>query len=426
MRKVLTCKSAIVENRVPLNSAMGAYLTALSGLQANSSAIDVTANNLANLDTTGFKSQSESFSDLLANEMGLPGTSTALGTAAPTPVWNFQQGMVETGQGSLDAAISNNSDAFFVTASGTGPLYTRAGDFQTGQDAAGNNVLLSQTGNAVQGYAIGANGQVSTQMGEIVLPAKSTAGATSQIGVQANLSATTPAGSTVSYGQTIINGQGNTQTLTLNFTRGKTAGSWTLSAQVDGQPASSSVALQFDSSGKLFSPSSFTINANGQTISMPMVDANGNGMLTQYASPSALGGFSQNGSSGSDVTGYSISDGGLVTATCADGSTMNVAQLAVAQIGNPETMIAAGSGDFKVTPNTMGYSALSAASGAAPYFGTSLTTGTQITGSALEQSTASMPAELTNLMVYQQAYAANSKLITTNDQMQQDLFQLVM
>ena len=74
-------------------------------------------------------------------------------------------------------------------------------------------------------------------------------------------------------------------------------------------------------------------------------------------------------------------------------------------------MTALGSGDFKVTPNTMGYSALSAASGAAPYFGTALNTGTQITGSALEQSTTDMAGQLTNLMVYQQAYAANSKLI---------------
>ena len=116
----------------------------------------------------------------------------------------------------------------------------------------------------------------------------------------------------------------------------------------------------------------------------------------------------------------------MVTASCADGSTMNVAQLAVAQVGNPETMTALGNGDYTVTTNTMGYKDLSTASGAAPYFGNALSTGTQITGSALEQSTTNMAGQLTNLMVYQQAYAANSKLLTTNDQMQQDLIQLVM
>ena len=404
-----------------------AYLTALSGLQANSSAINMTASNLANFNTAGFKSQNASFSDLLANEMEVPGMTTALGTAQPAAMWEFQQGAVETGQASLDAAISNNPNRFFVTENATGgAVYTRAGDFRTGQDSAGNNVLLSQSGNVVEGYAIGANGQVSATMGEVVLPATHAAAATSQINVQANLDSSSAAGSITSYSQTIDDAAGKTHTLTLDFTKGTAAGSWTLTAQVDGQATSGSAALQFDSGGNLTSPASFTIDANGQTIAMPLLDANGNGMLTQYASSSALGQFGQNGTAGSDVTGYSIADGGMVVASCADGSTMNVAQLAVAQIGNPETMTALGNGDFTVTTNTMGYAALSAASGAAPYFGNAISTGTEITGSALEQSTTNMAAQLTNLMVYQNAYAANSKMLTTNDQMQQDLISLVM
>jgi flagellar hook protein FlgE len=135
--------------------------------------------------------------------------------------------------------------------------------------------------------------------------------------------------------------------------------------------------------------------------------------------------FGQNGTDGSPVTGYEIADGGLVTAQCADGSTVEVAQLAVATVGNPDSMTALGSGDYKVTPNTMGYKALSSANGAAPYFGNALDTNTQITGSAIEQSTTNMSTQLTNLMVYQQAYAANSKMLVTNDQMQQDVIQLI-
>ena len=402
------------------------YFTALSGLQANSSAIDMTANNLANLNTVGFKSQSASFSDLLANELEVPGMSTALGTAQPVAVLEFLQGAVQTGQGPLDAAIAGNNNGFFVTESAAGPVYTRAGDFQAGLDAAGNQVLLSQSGNAVQGYAVGANGQLSAQMGEIVLPTKTTSAATSQINVQANLDSSTAAGGTTSYSQTIDDAQGGTHTLTLNFTRGTAAGSWTLTAQVDGKATAGSAALQFDASGNLTSPASFNIDANGQTIAMPLVDANGKGLLTQYASPTALGLFAQNGTDGTDVTGYSIGDGVLVVASCADGTTMNVARLAVAQIGNPETMTALGSGDFTVTANTMGYKDLATASGAAPYFGNALTTSTQILGSALEQSNTDMAGQLTNLMVYQRAYEANSKALTTNDQMQQELYQLVM
>jgi len=385
----------------------------------------MTSNNLANMDTTGFKSQSATFSDLLANEMEVPGMTTALGTARPTATREFQQGSVQTGQAPLDAAISNNGNAFFVSETAAkAPVYTRAGDFQPGTDSAGNIILLSQTGNVVQGYMIGVNGQVSGTMSNIALPTHNTPTATSQIEVQANLDSRAPAGAVASYSQTIDDATGQIHTLTLNFTRGTTAGTWTLTAQVDGQATTDSVQLQFDSTGKLTSPASYAINAGGQAIAMPLVDANGNGMLTQFSSPSALAQFAQNGTAGSDVTGYSIGDGGVVVATCSDGSTMNVAQLALAQVANPQTMSALGNGDFTATTNTMGYKDLISASGATPYFGSALNTGTQITGGALEQSTADMSAQLTNLMVYQRAYEANSKALTTNDQMQQDLFQL--
>jgi flagellar hook protein FlgE len=136
--------------------------------------------------------------------------------------------------------------------------------------------------------------------------------------------------------------------------------------------------------------------------------------------------FGQNGTDGSPVTGYAIADGGLVTAQCADGSTINVAQLAVATVGNPDSMTALGNGDYTVTTNTMGYKALNSANGAAPYFGDALDTGTQIDGAVLEQSGTNLTTQLTNLMVYQQTYQANSQLLTTNDQMQQALIQLVM
>jgi len=278
-----------------------AYLTALSGLSANSSAIDITANNLANLNTAGFKTQSADFDDMLASEIDVPGQTTALGVSQPAAIMQFQQGAVEIGQGPLDAAISG--DGFFVTSGPSGAVYTRAGGFQAGQDAAGNTALLSQTGNPVQGYLVGANGQVSTSPSEILLPS---------------------------------------------------------------------------------------------------------------ANPS-----------GSAATGYSIGDGGAVVASCADGSTFNVAQLAVAQIQNPQTMTALGSGDFKVTPNTMGYSALNGTSGALPYVGTAGALGTQIVGGALEQSGTNVSTELTNLMVYQRAYEANSKALTTNDAMQETLYDLV-
>jgi len=390
------------------------FFTALSGLHANSSAIDMTANNLANLNTAGYKSQRASFSDLFADAMAVPGVNAALGTARPALVPQFIQGALQTGQGGLDAAIADNGNGFFVTQGASGLVYTRAGLFQAGSDTSGNNVLLSQSGNVVQGYPVDATGQTSATPGDIVLPTKNVPAATSAVTVQANLDAATPAGGVTSYSQTIDDAHGVTHTLTVNFTRGETPGNWTLTAAVDGKATGDSAALQFDSNGNLVSPPSFNINAGGQTIAMPLFNSTGSGLLTQYSSPSALGLFSQNGRAASDVTGYSIADGGLVMARCSDGSTMYVARLALAQIENPSCMKDLGDGDWVATPDTM-----------KPVSGNTLTLGMQVVGSALERSTADTAAQLTNLIVYQRAYEASSKAIVTNDQMLQQLYQLV-
>jgi len=400
-----------------------AYLTALSGLSANSSAINVTANNLANLNTVGFKSQAVTFNDLLAGEMDMPGMTEAMG-ASPLAEMQFQQGGIESNQGPLDAAIDGGG--FFVTSGARGPLYTRSGDFQVGQDAAGSTVLLSQSGNPVEGYAIGANGQLSTQMSEIVLPSANHPAVTTATQLQANLDPSTAAGGATSWSETIADAQGGAHTLTFDLVKGSSPGSWTLSTEVDGKATGDTAALQFDASGKLQSPSSFTIHApGGQTISMPLMDPSGNGLLTQYASPTVLGSISQNGGTNSLVTGYSIGDGGLVLASCADGSTFNVAQLALAQIQNPQSLTSLSKGDYQVSANTMGSSALAGATGASPWYGTASAIGSAIVGGALEQSATNVSTELTNLMVYQRAYEANSKAITTNDQMQETLYDLV-
>ena len=124
------------------------FSTALSALSAFSTAIDVVGNNLANLNTTGFKTSAVTFHDLVTQSLGagLGETQVGFGVNRPTTIRQFSQGAIQTSNGALDAAIQG--DGFFVVKADSGALlYTRGGNLQV--DKAGN--LLTSTGERVQG-----------------------------------------------------------------------------------------------------------------------------------------------------------------------------------------------------------------------------------------------------------------------------------
>src|ERR1039457_2578049 len=146
------------------------FSTALSALSATSTAIDVVGNNLANMNTPGFKTSAVEFRDLVTQSLGagLGDTQVGFGTGTPLTVREFTQGAIQTSTGLLDAAISG--DGFFVVQDASGnQLYTRAGNFLTDKD--GN--LLTDTGDKVQGWTTieTATGQVNTNgpVGNIIV-----------------------------------------------------------------------------------------------------------------------------------------------------------------------------------------------------------------------------------------------------------------
>src|SRR5580698_1197267 len=135
------------------------FSTALSALTATSTAIDVTGNNLANMDTTGFKGSDMAFSDLISQSIGNGGgTQVGFGTAQPLTIQDFSQGAIQSETGGLDAAIQGNG--FFIAQGANGnTMYTRDGTFQV--DNSGN--LTTAAGQDVQGWtALDANGNIDT------------------------------------------------------------------------------------------------------------------------------------------------------------------------------------------------------------------------------------------------------------------------
>ncbi len=200
--------------------------TALSALNANSTAVSVVGNELANLNTTGYKTTQIAFQDLMAESMGgINGFSLGMGTARPQTIRQFSQGGLQTGLGGLNAAIQGQG--FFMVRDGKGvPLYTRDGSFTIGS----NGYLVDANGLRVQGWTAGTTGVLNTNSatGDIPIPSGTLFPpvASTKVSLSMNLNAAAVAGTTsgatsgtFSQPITVYDSLGTAHTLTANFTK---------------------------------------------------------------------------------------------------------------------------------------------------------------------------------------------------------------
>jgi flagellar hook protein FlgE len=417
-----------------------AFSTALSALDATSTAIDVVGNNLANMNTPGYKTSEVAFRDMVTQSIGSTQgeTQIGLGTGVPFTIREFTQGAIQTSAGQLDAAIQG--DGFFVTQNSAGnTMYTRAGNFQV--DKSGN--LLTATGDNVQGWSAtnSATGQVDTtgSIGNIVVPtgALRPPAATTNMSVDLNLNsgATADATSNFSAPVTVYDSLGTSHVVTLNFQKTDN-NTWTYQATVPGASVTAGTAgtpfdipgasgtLKFDTNGQLTSPaagSPIDIKMTGLSDGAADMDTswdpyNGSaGRITQFGQPSATSASAQDGSAPAQLVSVGMADGGGIVAQYSNGQQITLGQVAMASIRNPESLIAVGNNDFQLSSLT-----------ASPSVGTPGTGGRgTIVGGATEASTVDMATEFTNLIVYQRGYEANAHVITTADQLSQDTINLM-
>ncbi|MGA3015524.1 MAG: flagellar hook protein FlgE [Bryobacteraceae bacterium] len=413
------------------------FSTALSALDATSTAIDVVGNNLANMDTTGFKTSEICFQDLVTESLGagLGTTQVGFGTGTPITVREFSQGAIQSTSGVLDAAIQG--EGFFIVQDSSGnQYYTRAGNFET--DKTGN--LLTDTGDTVQGWTAidPTTGQVDTNgpIGNIVVPVGSLKAptATSSFTVDMNLNSAATADATSDYSvpMTVYDSLGTSHVLTLSFEK-TGANTWNYSVSIPGadltDPTASTIIpstpMTFDANGNLTppdgSPITFTLPdladgaASGQTISWNPYNSDGSGRITQFGQASASSASSQNGAAAAELVNVGVANGGLIVAQYSDGTQATMGQVALASIRNPNTLVATGGNNFQLSELT-----------ATPSIGTPGTGGRgTIQGGSVEASTVDIATEFTNLIVYQRAYEANGKVVTTADQLSQDTINLI-
>ncbi|MGH9654398.1 MAG: flagellar hook protein FlgE [Bryobacteraceae bacterium] len=214
---------------------------ALSALQAQSEGIDTTGNNLANMNTTGFKGSTADFEDLMSQYMGV-GAGQAVGTGVARPINQqlFTQGPLQPSNSPLATAIQGNG--FFMVNDPSGAqLYTRDGNFTISQ----TGVLQTQTGENVQGWTIGPTGTVNTSTvpGDITLPTGAILPPqiTQNFSLSMNLDSNTPAGNPWSTTVTAVDSLGNTHTLTATFTPSATPNTWNYQVTIPGADLSTGV-----------------------------------------------------------------------------------------------------------------------------------------------------------------------------------------
>lgn len=413
-----------------------AYSNALAGLNANAQAINVVSGNLANLSTSGYKDQQVSFEDLVNESIsGFSQSGTVAGSVLATSSQQFTQGTLSTTNNPYDAAIQGGG--FFVLQGTNGQqLLTRQGNFSV--NAGGD--LMTATGQNVQGWneaggVLNTNGATSN----IVLPTGlvTPPSATANMTIGANLNANATVGSanaTFSSPVQVYDSLGTAHTLTVTYTQ-TAANNWTYNVTIPsadvtgGTGATTNVGtgtLVFGSNGQLTTPAvaagaipvAITGLADGAanlTVNWNLYNSAGNATITQYSQASANTAQSQDGVAPGELTAMSIGGNGEVIASFSNGTTEDVAQLALASVLNPSSMQQVDGNNYAPTSMT-----------ASPVIGMP-STGARgsISGGALETSTVDIATEFTNLLQFERGYQANSKVISTEDQVIQQTIGLI-
>ena len=412
---------------------MAGFTIPLSGLMATSQSLNAIANNLANLNTDGYKNQNLDFASVYNQMQGTSGNGDPIqvgdGVQVAGTVSNFTNGNVNTTGVSSNMALQGNG-FFVVQDSSNGQEYTRNGDFTVNSEGQ----LATESGQLVLGYPA-VNGVVKT--GAALAPitvnqANIIPGvATTSFQITTNLDATAAVGTTYSSPITVYDSLGEPHDLSINYTNtAPNAWSYNITlpaADTGGTGAPTTITsgtLSFNSSGVLTSPtgtvpgitiSGLADKAATMSLTWNLDGSGGTPAITQQAAASATSETTQNGYAAGTLTSYSVLSDGTVQGQFSNNQTLALGQVAVASFANNQGLTQTAGNDYQAT----------FASGAAVVGQAGQGGDGTITGGAVEQSNVDLSTEFANLIVAQQGYEANAKVLTTLDQVSQATLQVV-
>lgn len=429
---------------------MGLYsalYAGVAGLSAQSSAMATVADNITNVNSVGYKGVDAQFRTLVAD--GRTGASYVAGGVAASPrALISRQGLLQAASASTDIGIDGKG--FFVTRDSSAPdgnvAFTRAGSFRPDKDG----YLRNSAGYYLQGWPLDATGQYANNgsLAELA-PIRTSdlagsAAATTRLQIRANLMSGETAVPAYASGDlangtipphfsrmvSVADAQGARHDVTLAFVKtgpnqwqGEIFADPAEVAAPGGLLASGPIAFNPDGSLDLANSSpalfgsitpAWTNGASALPIDLQLGGQDGIDGLTQFGGQSALISSSVDGGLLGDVASVEINAEGVVSAVFADGTTRSVFQLPIATVPNPD-------GLTRLNGNAFG---ISQESGAVAINAPGSLGGGRIASNSLEASTVDLAGEFTNMIRFQRAYSASSKIVTTVDEMLQELSNL--
>jgi flagellar hook protein FlgE len=407
--------------------------SAISGLRGHQIMMDVIGNNIANVNTVGFKSGRVNFQDILSQTLhGATAPSGGLGsidpaqiglgmTVAGIDVLQTQGNLQSTGK-TTDMAIQG--DGFFIESDGGATYYTRDGAFDIGLDGSLSNPA---SGMKVQGWQADAAGKidVTQPITDLTIPIgqRTTALATSHVTISGNLDAGAADATQVPTTMTVFDSLGVSHSVKVTFTKtGANAWSWAASKDpadtgisivgAGGPPPVNQGTLAYTSGG-VFQAQTGTLSftfPDGATATTPGIDLSA---MTQFSGTSQPAGQTDGFTSGTLVT-FAVGNGGELSGVYSNGQTQVLGQIALASFLNSAGLLRAGQNNFSAT-SASGAAAIGAAGSGGR--------GTVMTG-ALEMSNVDLATQFTGMITAERGFQANSRVITTSDEMLQELVNL--
>lgn len=406
-----------------------AFYTGLSGLKSTQTGIDILSDNMANIDTVGFRGYDGEFSSLLEHSLSTTNdkktniSSVGVGTRLASTAMNEKNGELLLSDRNTDLAI--DGDGWFGVKSGENTFFTRAGNFNFDS----NNDLVTDSG----GYVLGtmANNIKDTTLTKIVpetglgdINAQETlrfpkylhfpAQPTTKSSFYGNLSL---AEDKIVFGSTVIDVDNNKNNLKLLFTKSenqpKLGVAWDVKATIESLDGlvihnTKNGVVNFSEKGALLSNTLNSIDNNGTTINIDLGE-DFNGVISNDT-PYKIGSSKSNGTKGGDLIGYEVNQNAEVIASFTNGMQSSVGKIALYHFQNDQGLNRISSTNFQESSN----------SGKALFFkdanGKNILGGS-VTNYKLENSNVLMAPSLTQLIIYQRSFDANSKSVTVADEL---------
>jgi len=402
------------------------FTLALSGLNAASTDLNATANNIANTSTTGFKSSRTEFAELFAvSPQGTSNAQTGNGVRVSNVAQQFSQGSIEVTGNNLDMALSG--EGFFIMSDNGGLTYSRAGAFRLDN----SGYVVNNQNERLQVFPVTATGGFNTggltDLRLVTNVSAPTATQNAQVLFNLPANATPPTAAPLNpanantYNEatslTVYDSLGAAHTATMYFVKTATANQWDASLYVDGTAVGAAQTLTYSNTGTLTAP------AGGVMAFPPYVPATGAAPLTlsfdvspttQYGGAFSVNAVTQDGYTTGRLIGIDFDSSGVVQARFTNGRSIPLGQVALANFSNAQGLQKLDNTRWSET-----FSSGQPLRGQAGAAGLGL-----IQSGALESSNVDITEQLVNMITAQRNFQANAQVISTSDQVTQTIINI--